>query len=249
MVHIKLSKVNLTYPLYGTSARSFKTSLIRRTVGAGFNQDSRIIQVNALRDIDLELSDQDRLGIIGHNGSGKTSLLKVIAHIYEPTSGKIELSGSIQSLFDIMLGMDSELSGYENIFLRGIILGYTRKQIDKMIPEIEEFAELGDYLKMPVKSYSAGMMIRLAFGIVTSVQSDILLIDEIVNAGDSKFMAKARERIQRLVNQSAIMVMTTHDHSIVRQWCNKVLWLENGHMKMLGAVDEVLEKFLNYNRI
>lgn len=240
MVYIKLSKVSLTYPIYGTSARSFKRSLMSRTVGAGINQDSRIIQVDALKNIDLELNDGDRLGIIGHNGSGKTSLLKVLAHIYEPTSGHIQSSGTIQSLFDIMLGMDPDLSGYENISLRGIILGYGRKEIEKLVPKIEEFAELGDYLKMPIKSYSAGMLLRLAFGITTSIQTEILLIDEIVNAGDARFIEKAKNRIGQLISQSAIMVVSTHDHSIIREWCNKVLWLDQGTIKAFGSVNEVM---------
>jgi ABC-type polysaccharide/polyol phosphate transport system ATPase subunit len=241
MVHIKLDNVCLTYPVYGTKARLLKTTLMRRAVGAGINQDSKIIQVDALQNIDLELKENDRLGIIGHNGCGKTSLLKVLAQIYEPTSGKIQISGSVQGVFDIMLGMDSELSGYENIYLRGIILGYSRKEIEKMIPGIEAFAELGDFLKIPVKSYSAGMLLRLAFGIITGIQTEILLIDEIVNAGDARFIERAKDRIKLLINNSAIMVITTHDHSIIKQWCNKALLLEGGRIKSFGSVEEVLD--------
>jgi ABC-type polysaccharide/polyol phosphate transport system ATPase subunit len=248
MVHIKLSNVSLTYPVYGTSARSFKRSLISRAVGAGINQESRIININALKNIDLDLREGDRLGIVGHNGSGKTSLLKVLARIYQPTSGIIESSGSIQSFFDIMLGMDPDLSGYENIHLRSTILGYSRRDSEKIIPRVEEFAELGDYLKMPIKTYSAGMLLRLAFGITTSIRTQILLIDEVVNAGDSRFIEKAQERIKELIQNSAIMVISTHDHSLIQQWCNKVLWLQQGSMKAFGQMEEVFEQMSNEKR-
>ncbi len=241
MASIELEDVSLIYPVYGVNARSLKKSLINFAVGGRLSQEKGSVEVEALKNIDLKLQSGDRLGIIGHNGAGKTSLLKVLAQIYEPTLGSITIKGQTSCLFDIMMGLDQELTGYENIVLRGLILGLSKKEIKNIVPDIEEFAELGEFLKMPIKTYSSGMMIRLAFGIVTSISCDILLVDEVVNVGDAGFMEKAKMRMTDLIHRSDILVLSTHDHRTIREFCNKVLWLEKGQMKSFGKIDEVFE--------
>lgn len=211
--------------------------------GGKLGKESGSISVEALKDVSFHLDKGDRLGLIGHNGAGKSSLLKVLADIYEPTSGKVKMKGRINCLFDIMMGMEPEMNGYENIRLRGIILGLSNQEIQKITPEIEAFAGLGDFMKMPIKTYSSGMKLRLAYGIITSVPSEILLIDEIVNVGDAGFVEKAKARMKNFVHQSDIMILSTHDKNMVREFCNKALWLEQGKIKAFGKVEEVLKGY------
>ncbi|MBS0648438.1 MAG: ABC transporter ATP-binding protein [Verrucomicrobia bacterium] len=242
MAHIELDDVSLVYPVYGVNARSLKKSLLNIAVGGRLSQEKGCVEVEALKNISFKLQSGDRLGIMGHNGAGKTSLLKVLAQIYEPTQGVVRISGQTSCLFDIMMGLDQELTGYENILLRGLILGLSKQEIKKIVPDIEEFAGLGQFMKMPIKTYSAGMMVRLAFGIVTSISCDILLVDEIVNVGDASFMEKAKKRMEGLIHRSDIMVLSTHDHHIIREFCNKALWLEKGQIKFFGDMDEVFTR-------
>src|SRR3569832_2031665 len=242
MASIELNHVSLEYPIYGTSSRSLKNTVINLATGGKLNKDDKIVRVEALKNIQLKLTNGDRVGLIGHNGAGKTTLLKVLAQIYEPSQGSVVIDGKVNCLFDIMVGIDSNLTGYDNIFLRGLILGYSKDEIRKAIPLIEEFAELGEYIRMPLKSYSSGMLLRLAFGIITSIKSEILLIDEIVNVGDARFISKAKARMSSLIHQSDIMVLSTHDENTIKEFCNKALWLEKGELKFMGTVDEVLDR-------
>lgn len=242
MAKIELDNVSLVYPIYGTNSRSLKVSVLQAATGGKFLKGQSTVQVQALEAISLTLENGDRLGLIGHNGAGKTTLLKVLAKIYEPTSGKLTTSGKLNSLFDIIVGMDHGLTGLENIMLRGLILGLKKKQIASLVSEVEEFAELGEFIRMPLHSYSAGMLIRLGFAIVTSIFSEILLIDEVVSVGDARFIQKAKQRISTLIDQSHIMVLSTHDHQVIRDFCNKVLWLEQGKIKMLGDTEEVFRE-------
>lgn len=239
MATIELENVSLSYPVYGANSRSFKTSLVNFATGGRLQKERTAIYVEALRDINFKLHPGDRLGLIGHNGAGKTTLLKTLAQIYEPTQGRVNISGHTNCLFDIMVGIDSGLTGYENILMRGLILGLSKREIEKVIPEIEKFAELGEFIKMPLKSYSSGMLLRLAFGIITSIRAEILLIDEVVNVGDARFVEKAKERMSNLIQQAEILVLSTHDKSLIRQFCNKALWLEKGGVKAIGPIDEV----------
>lgn len=243
MSKAELINVSLTYPVYGSHGRSFKSSILNMATGGRLDIDSSNISVEALHDISFQLEKGDRLGILGHNGAGKSTLLKVLAQIYQPTSGSIKIHGRSNCLFDIMMGMDQEMNGYENVILRGLILGLSKKEANKIISQVEDFAEIGDFMKMPFKTYSAGMKLRLAYGIITSVPSEILLIDEIVNVGDAKFMEKAKTRMKNLVHQSDIVVLSSHDINVVKEICNKVLWLEHGKIKHLGPVDEVLKLY------
>lgn len=239
MANIELDGVSLVYPIYGVNSRSLKKSLLNIAVGGRLSQEKGCVEVEALKNISFKLQNGDRLGIIGHNGAGKTSLLKVLAQIYEPTQGVIRISGQTSCLFDIMMGLDQELTAYENIMLRGLIQGLSREEIKNIVPDVEEFAELGEFMKMPIKTYSSGMMVRLAFGIVTSISSDILLVDEIVNVGDASFMEKAKKRMASLIHRSDIMVLSTHDHNIIKEFCNKAIWLEKGQIRCFGDIEEV----------
>jgi ABC-type polysaccharide/polyol phosphate transport system ATPase subunit len=240
MAKIKLENVSLVYPIYGVNARSFKSQLINMAVGGKLSQENKMVEVEALKEINLSMESGDRIGLIGHNGAGKTSFLKVLAKIYDPTRGKVTIEGSSSSMFDIMMGLDPELTGYENIFLRGLILGLSKAEIKKITPDIEEFAQLGEFMKMPIKSYSQGMMVRLAFGIATSIAPDILLIDEVVNVGDVQFREKAKKRLTNIIHQANILVLSTHDFGLLKEFCNKALWLEKGQIKKFGVIEEVL---------
>ncbi len=243
MTNLELDNVSLSYPIYGANARSFKATLINLATGGRLNRDNGNIEVEALKNVSFKLEKGDRLALVGHNGAGKSTLLKVLAKIYEPTAGIVNVRGEINCLFDIMMGMEQELNGYENIMLRGLILGLSKTEIRKITPLIEEFSELGDFMKMPIKSYSSGMKVRLAFGIITNVFSEILLIDEIVNVGDAKFFEKARASMTRLVSQADFMVLSTHDTEIIKQFCNKALWLEKGVVKCFGTIESVLKAY------
>lgn len=242
-ISITLKNVGLSYPVYGSNARSFKHNLIKLTTGGKLNKEANHMVVEALHDISFSLKSGDRVGLVGHNGAGKTTLLRVLAEIYEPTRGEIHIEGRISSLFDIELGMDVESTGYENIITRGLLLGLSAKKMKQLTPEIEAFTEMGDFLKMPIKTYSAGMKVRLAFGIVTAAAPDILLMDEIIGAGDTQFMEKAQVRLETFIHRSEILVMASHSNEALRKFCNKALWLEHGQVKAFGAVDEIMAAY------
>ena len=237
---IILDNVSLTYPVYGSNGRSFKRSLINITTGGRLNKEANHVVVEALRHVSFTLQSGDRVGLLGHNGAGKTTLLRVLAQIYEPTHGKMITQGRISSLFDIELGMDPESTGYENIITRGLLLGLSKQKMRELTPEIEQFTEMGDFLAMPIKTYSAGMKVRLAFGIVTAAAPDILLMDEIIGAGDSRFMEKAQDRLEAFIHRSEILVMASHSNKAIRKFCNKLLWLEHGEVKAFGATEDIM---------
>lgn len=242
MVSIELENADLDYYLYGTSARSFKTSLLKAATGGILKKEDNTLKVQALKGISLKLEEGDRLGLIGHNGAGKSSLLRVLARIYEPTSGKINVTGKTNCLFDLLVGLDSSLSGYENIKLRGLISGLSPKSVQESISEITDFAELGDFIHMPIKTYSAGMLLRLGFSIVTHFNTEILLIDEVVSVGDAGFLTKAKQRMKDLINQTKIVVISTHDHGLIKEFCNRILCLEHGRVKFLGKTEEFFQQ-------
>jgi ABC-2 type transport system ATP-binding protein/lipopolysaccharide transport system ATP-binding protein len=243
MAFIEVENVSLTYPIYGSNARSFKTALVNIATGGRIDKNNGSIAVEALKDVSFHLEKGDRLALIGHNGAGKSTLLKVLAKIYEPTTGVVNVEGRTNCLFDIMMGMDHELNAYENILLRGLILGLSKLEVRKIVPKVEEFAELGDFMKVPIKSYSAGMKVRLAFGIITCVSSEILLIDEIVNVGDAKFIEKAKMQMKNLVAQSEFMVLSTHDINVSKEFCNKALLLDKGSIRFFGHIEDALNQY------
>lgn len=246
MASITLENVSVSFPVYNASTRSLKNRLIQSATGGQIRADAtsqRISVVQALQDINLSLQSGDRIGLVGHNGAGKTTLLRVLGGIYEPNSGRVAVNGSTVPLFDISLGMDQESTGYENIILRGLFLGMTRQQMKDRMDEIADFTELGDFLSLPIRTYSAGMQMRLAFAVSTSVVPDILLLDEGIGAGDAAFLNKARERLQRFTERVSIIVLSSHSDELISNMCSKAVLMEHGRILCYGPTDEVLERY------
>lgn len=206
--------------------------------------DFRNGTVHAVNDVSLSLCDGDRLAIIGHNGAGKSTILKMMAGIYPPTSGIFQTEGIVSSMFELATGFEMEQNGWDNIYLRGLMLGQSPAEIKRKMKEIAEFSELGSFLNMPVKYYSSGMFIRLAFSISTAIEPDILLLDEIIAAGDAAFLDKANRRLKEMVNTAKIMVLVTHSMESARSMCNKCIWMERGKILMQGDPENVIEAYL-----
>jgi ABC-type polysaccharide/polyol phosphate transport system ATPase subunit len=244
MTHITLDRVTVDFPIYNARARSLKAEIMRRTVGGHIEtrEDNRV-SVMALRDISLSLREGDRLGIIGRNGAGKSTLLRVLSGVYEPPIGRVTIEGSVSSLTDLTIGMDAEANGYDNILLRSVFLGVSVEQARRSTAEIEAFTELGNFLHLPMRTYSSGMMLRLAFAISTAVTPDILIMDEIIGAGDAAFMSKAEARLNRLIDSTHILVLASHDSSTLRRFCIRAVIVEEGRIAHLGTVDEMLEVY------
>ena len=243
---IKASHLSLRYPVFKKVAKrnSEAADAVKELEQAGARMDGKgkIRDIQALRDVSFELKAGDRLGIIGRNGSGKSTLLRVLGGIYEPTGGSIQVQGSVAPLFSVGLGTRQEATGRENIILRGIMKGLTRKQAKELIPEIEDFTGLGEFLDMPVRTYSAGMAMRLSFAIATSMSPDILLLDEWLGAGDADFRAKASKRMTSFVGQAGITVIASHNRKLMEDVCTLGLWLDRGEMRAFGPISEVFDK-------
>jgi lipopolysaccharide transport system ATP-binding protein len=228
-VSISCQGLTLRFPVYGVDAKSLKKHLARVTVGGRLGSSlAGSTVVTALSGLNLQLKAGDRLGLIGHNGSGKTTLLRALSGAYEPDEGQIEVEGRIAALLDLNLGIDPSATGFDNIRLRGRISGLSSKEIDERMGEIGEFTGLGPFLAMPVKTYSAGMQARLAFAAATSVEADVLLMDEWIAVGDADFQQLAHKRLLKLVERAGILVLASHDHDLLRLYCNKVMRLEGG---------------------
>jgi ABC-type polysaccharide/polyol phosphate transport system ATPase subunit len=248
MASIQLNGVSVEFRLYDPAMRSVRRQVLEGlSIGGIFSSGERQNKpsIIALNDISLELEAGDRVALIGHNGAGKTTLLRVMAGIYEPTRGRAKVDGRISPIFDVQLGMDKEATGYENIALRGLLLGMTRPEIEASTEDIASFSELGPFLDMPLHTYSTGMALRLAFAISTSIEPEILLLDEWIGAGDKRFIEKAQDRLQKLIGQSNILVVATHQLRLVRKLCNKAVLLERGSIKEFGPAEEILEAYEN----
>jgi ABC-2 type transport system ATP-binding protein/lipopolysaccharide transport system ATP-binding protein len=238
-VTMNLEGVSLDY-LIKTGSDSLKQTvfhLCNGVLGRNIKEKKRLIKndsFRALDGIDLQLQKGDRVGLLGKNGAGKSSLLRVMARIYKPSSGRIEVNGNISNLFDIHLGFNPEATGYENIINLGIMRGWNREQARSVVDEIEQFTELQHFLDKPVRTYSSGMHMKLAFAVATSTVSDILLIDEIIGVGDAQFMEKAQQRIMSLVNKVHILVLTSHSTEVIERFCNKVIVMDAGKIKYMG---------------
>lgn len=221
MASIKLHQVGVEIPIYSNHHRSIKNSFLKKFS----KNEPSIYSVKALHDINLNLKDGDRLGVMGPNGSGKSTLLRTIAGVYQPTSGSIEVKGRIASLIDISLGMDMEATGFENIRMRGIMMGLSLKKIKSMEEEIADFTGLGQALEMPIRTYSSGMHMRLGFAVSTAVDADIILMDEWLSVGDSEFILKAEERLHDFIKRSSILVIASHSEALIQKTTNQTLLL------------------------
>lgn len=247
MAYVRARDLGIRYPVLTSSARSLKNTILSRTTGGRIaGNKAHFVEIRALDRLSFELRPGDRVGLIGHNGSGKSTLLRVLAGIFHPTEGSLEVRGRISALFDAGFGMDADATGFENIVLRAKYLGITRAEIDRQIDEIADFTDLGEFLNMPIRTYSAGMTARLAFAISTSVNSDILLIDEGIGAGDAAFMAKADKRLKSLIDRSPIVVFASHDRRTTEKLCTRGLVLQSGSLIYDGSVEGA---YRNYETI
>ncbi|OJW47784.1 MAG: polysaccharide/polyol phosphate ABC transporter ATP-binding protein [Alphaproteobacteria bacterium 41-28] len=241
---ISLHQVNLHYASVAYKERSLKSlmanALKTRRAKAVFSD------IHALKDISLTIHQGERVGLLGHNGAGKSTLLKTIAGLYPISGGEIQVQGQVRSLFDLSLGFEPDATGRENILYRGLLLGLSPKFIAQKKEEIIKFADLGEFIDYPIKTFSAGMQVRLAFAISTSVGGDILLLDEVIGAGDANFMVKAKNRITSLIEQSKILVLASHDFSALKSLCHRGIVFHQGELVFDG---EILKAIDIYNKV
>lgn len=242
MASIVLDDIVVDFPLYGVRP-GLRSTLVRRAVGGLLQSSSdadQLVVVRALDHVTLKLNHGDFVGLVGHNGAGKSTLLRALAGIYEPINGRCEIDGGVSPLFSTAPGFHLDDTGSENIVTCGLLLGMKRDEIERKIPDIGSFAELGDFLSLPVRTYSAGMMLRLGFAIATAIDPEILLLDEGISAGDARFALHARERMKALISRSSIMVLASHSDDLIRAMCNRAVLLDRGKIVADGDVDEIL---------
>lgn len=242
MVSIDVWNASVDFPIFDAKSRSLKKAVFGK-VGGKIGTDQKVPIIEALRDITLSLRHGDRVGLVGHNGAGKSTLLRLLSNIYEPTRGSSRIVGRVAPVFDLGVGMDPEISGLENIIIRGLFLGMTRKQMEARVDDISDFTELGPFLNMPLRTYSTGMRVRLALGVVTSIDPEILILDEGIGAVDAAFLEKARDRLHDLVRRSGILVFASHSDEFLIELCTTAIWMEEGRMKMNGGLREVLTAY------
>ncbi len=236
MAKIELHDVSLTFTLRKAVRLSLKEFLLN---GMFMNSRNPLVRVPALVDVDLSVKDGERIGIIGHNGAGKSTLLKMLAGVYPPTHGTRLVEGKICSLFDITLGFEPDATGRENIMYRAYLQGETPRTLRPKQKQIEDFSELGDFLDTPVRYYSAGMAVRLAFSIATAIEPEVLLIDEVLSVGDLSFQNKAGQRMKDMMATASLMVMVSHDLGSIEKLCTKAIWLEHGRIVASGPAKEI----------
>jgi ABC-type polysaccharide/polyol phosphate transport system ATPase subunit len=241
MARIQLDQVSVDLPVYSAGSRSLKAKLLPSSrVAAGPRHQ---ILVHALRDITCEFQAGDHVALVGRNGAGKSTLLTVLAGIYEPAYGRVRIEGRIAALLDISLGMEEDATGQENVMVRGRLLGMSRDEILERMPEIIEFAALGDHIDLPLRTYSSGMRLRLAFAISTCVAPDILLLDEVIGVGDAQFAKRASERMGQLIQRTQILVVASHNTTLLSELCNKAIWLEGGRIRQIGPAAEIMTAY------
>ena len=243
---IEVAGVSVDFPLYHGNARSLKRTVMSSVSGRMGSDHKRRVVVQALRNVSFSLASGDRLGLVGGNGAGKSTLLRTLAGIYEPVVGRVRVLGSLNALLDPNLGMNPELTGRENIMLRGLYNGLNPAAIRQLQEDVHNFAELGDFIDLPVRIYSSGMVVRLGFALATAIRPEVLLMDEWFLAGDANFMEKARTRLEDMVRGADILVLSSHMPSVVRDWCSRVIWMDQGRVVLDGAPDEVLDQYLGH---
>jgi len=244
MARIYLDNAAIEIPIFNANSRSLKSKLIQLASGGKlFTDTSGRITVRALENLTFSINDGERVGLVGHNGAGKSSLLRLLNGVYTPTHGQIHSQGQVTSLIDISLGIDHEATGRENIYLRGALLGLNKKEIYAKLDEIISFSELGDFIDMPVRTYSSGMHLRLAFSVSTLINPEILLMDEWLSVGDENFKHKAEVRMHELLESTKILVLASHSRQLIEKTCSRVLWLEHGKIKMDGPVEVVTKMY------
>jgi lipopolysaccharide transport system ATP-binding protein len=238
MAKITAENLVIDYPIFDSSSRSLKKTLVRAATGGRIANDSRGISIRAIDGISFSISHGEKVALMGHNGAGKSTLLRAIAGVYAPTSGWLKTEGSIVSLLDLSLGMDPEFSGYDNILIRCTLMGVPKATVKKKIDEIIDFSELGDYIKMPMRTYSSGMHLRLAFSVCTAFPADIVLMDEWLAVGDKAFSEKAEDRLIEFIENSSILVLASHSRDQVKKICNRLLVMDHGSLSE-GAIERL----------
>jgi len=244
MAKISIVKANVEIPIFNIKNRSLKSNFMNYTLGKkikDFNGGNFSVMV--LNNINLVLSDGDRVGIVGDNGAGKSTLLRLISGAYYPTSGLLDIKGSITSLINLSCGVDYEATGRENIFIRSALLGFKKKEVEFYLDKIIEFSELGKFIDMPFRTYSSGMQLRLLFSICIMVQPEILLMDEWLAIGDESFKIKAESYLRNLINETKIFVIASHSQEIIKNLCNRVIWIENGQIIMDESSEKVCDAY------
>jgi lipopolysaccharide transport system ATP-binding protein len=240
---IDLKGVTLDYKMYSVKAQSLRNAVLNVAVGGRLIKSGRdVTTLRALSDVTLSLREGDRLGLVGHNGSGKTSLLKVLAGIFEPTAGVVDVRGKVSSMISMSIGLDPEASGLQNIKNLAMMQMMSDREIKRRLPDIVEFSELGAFVHMPFKTYSAGMMARLTFSVATQMDADILIMDEWISAGDAEFQKKAAARLTSMVDKAKIVVIATHDRALAAMVCNRIMSMEAGVPTFLGPTAEWIER-------
>ena len=241
MSSIHVENLSIKFRIYHDRSPSLKgrfANLFKRNGPASYSD------FLAIKDVSFEIKAGERVGIIGHNGAGKSTLLKALCRVYESSDGKISVEGCIAPLLEVGAGFHPEFTGCENIYLNGAILGYSKQQLKAIEPEVIAFAELEEFIDTPVKYYSTGMYMRLAFSLATAMHPDILVLDEIFAGGDAAFMVKAKARMHDLIDKANIMIMVSHDHLLVKSLCTRVIWLDHGRLVADGAPEDIVERYL-----
>ena len=242
---IEVSGLSVDFPLYHGTSRSLKKTVFSSLSGRMSEDSKHRVVVQALRDVNFTLHSGDRLGLIGGNGAGKTTLLRTLAGIYEPVSGRVRVQGSLNALLDPNLGMNPELTGRENIMLRGLYNGLDPAAIARLEEDVRSFANLDQFMDLPVRIFSSGMVVRLGFALATAIKPQVLLMDEWFLAGDAAFMEKARERLEDMVRGAEVLVLSTHSTKVTLDWCTRVLWMEQGRVHDDGPAAEVVHRYLH----
>lgn len=239
-ISIELNHVDLTFNVYNERVDTIKESFIRTLK----RDKSKKIKIHALKDISFKIFKGEKIGIIGYNGAGKSTLLNVIAGIFPPDNGFVKTYGNISPLLSLGAGFDYNYSGRKNIYLNGAILGYEKSYLDSKVDEIIEFSELGEFIDIPIKNYSSGMLTKLGFSIATAVNPDILIIDEILGVGDVNFQKKSSDKIRSLMDQGTTVVLVSHSIPQIRNLCDKAIWIDNGYLREIGEVNNVCNHYL-----
>ena len=243
MAAVALKNVTVQIPIYDVGGSSLRKVILSKTVGGRFEQSGSHLVVDALKDVSFEAHDGDRIALVGNNGSGKSTLLRVLSDVYPATAGTVQVVGEVSPMFDATLGMSMDATGMENIWICGGLWGLSQTQIKDSLDDISEFTELGDYLNVPVRTYSTGMMLRLAFAIATVRDPEILLLDEVVGVGDLAFFEKAFRRLQGIIRRSQILFLASHIDDILRKVCNKAIWLDHGKLVQYGEFEKVIAAY------
>lgn len=244
MANIIFDHVHIDFPIFNATGRSLTSSILKAATGGKLDADpTGRVQVKALSDVTFKIQEGEKVALLGHNGAGKSTMLRALGRVYSPTKGSAKIVGKVGSLIDIGLGINPEATGRENVFIRGQLLGLSKQEIAANYQGIVEFAELGDFMEMSVRTYSTGMHLRLAFAVSTVFRPEILIMDEWLSVGDADFQHKAEARLRELVSETKILIIATHSKDLVEAVCNRAIWLEHGQIKMDGPAGEVSKAY------